>query len=418
MKKQQIKASIAAVVLGVLSPLAMFVPAGAVANMYWTGNAENNDGLGSQFYNWEDLSVPISGNSLHFGADGINQTIDLDIMHNAPVSESAVGSMDLLDIVFDGEWVGSDTSNKNYAISSDYIINLSGDIRSIMTGTAGGNQSIDASISLQADSIFKTDASSALVVGGTATTLDLGAKTLTLNAGGGSITLQGKIAGTGNIVKAGTGQVNILTTPATGGYTGSIDLPTGEIVATGTLGAITISGGTLKGTGTVGAVTMSSGIVAPGASPGTLNTGALAFTGGTHQVELGGKAAGEFDQLNVLGGVNLGSATDLSIALSGSYAPALKDSFVIINNDGTDAVEGTFKGLKEGGKVIGAYTYQVSYKGGDGNDVVLTVTGNPSAPDTGSGSLISSPIATLVAAVMAAGLVAGYRIYELKKIKK
>ena len=163
---------------------------------------------------------------------------------------------------------------------------------------------------------------------------------------------------------------------------------------------------------------MSSGTVAPGTSPGTLNTGTLAFTGGTHAVELGGKAAGEFDKLNVVGDVDLGSATDLSISLVNSFTPAVNDSFVIIDNDGTDAVKGSFKGLKDGEKVtLGSYTYQINYDGGTGNDVVLLVTGTPSAPDTGIGSLVSNPLTTLVAAVLVAGLVAGYRFYEIKKAR-
>lgn len=416
MKKQQIKASVAAAILGVLSPLAMILPASA-ATRTWSGNVSNGDGLASKTYNWSGGVVPVSGDAAVFGVDGFNQTIDLDFFHSQPTPTSY--AVELASIVFSGAWTASTTSDKNYAISADadYTIKLSGNIESIMTG-AGGNQAVKASVALQTDSTFKTAGSSTLSVGDTATTLDLGAKTLTLDASGGSISLVGKITGTGNIVKAGTGKLNILTTPATGGYTGGITLPSGEIVATGTLGNITITGGTLKGTGTVGSVTMSSGTVAPGASPGVLNTGALALSGGTHEVELGGKAAGEFDQLNVTGAVGLGSATTLSISLVNGYAPALKDSFVIINNDGTDAVTGTFKGLKEGGKVIGAYTYQVSYKGGDGNDVTLTVTGNPAAPDTGSGSLVSSPTATLLAALLVAGAVVGHRAYEVKKVRR
>jgi hypothetical protein len=48
-------------------------------------------------------------------------------------------------------------------------------------------------------------------------------------------------------------------------------------------------------------------------------------------------------------------------------------SFTLINNDGTDAVVGTFKGLPEGATLTsGGMTFQISYVGGTGNDVVLT----------------------------------------------
>src|ERR1051326_3225033 len=47
--------------------------------------------------------------------------------------------------------------------------------------------------------------------------------------------------------------------------------------------------------------------------------------------------------------------------------------FPIIDNDGTDPVVGTFAGLPEGATFkAGSYTYWITYKGGDGNDVVLT----------------------------------------------
>lgn len=48
------------------------------------------------------------------------------------------------------------------------------------------------------------------------------------------------------------------------------------------------------------------------------------------------------------------------------------NEYVIIANDGTDAVTGTFAGFGEGGKVtVGTVEYQITYKGGTGNDVAL-----------------------------------------------
>ncbi len=102
----------------------------------------------------------------------------------------------------------------------------------------------------------------------------------------------------------------------------------------------------------------------------------------------------------------------------GSYEPAINDAFIIVNNDGTDAVVGNFAGLADGDKVIGTYTYQINYNGGDGNDVVLLVTGNPGAPDTGVGSIIGNPFVTLAVALLAAGAIVGYRIYETRKVRK
>src|SRR5439155_302953 len=57
-----------------------------------------------------------------------------------------------------------------------------------------------------------------------------------------------------------------------------------------------------------------------------------------------------------------------------------------VANDSNDAVMGTFNGLPEG-KVFGAVLgganvdFQISYQGGDGNDVVLTATNAPPTLD-------------------------------------
>lgn len=174
-------------------------------------------------------------------------------------------------------------------------------------------------------------------------------------------------------------------------------------IVTGIYGDVYILGGILKGTGTVGAVTMDSGVIAPGMSPGVLNTGALALTGGAYQAELGGTTAGQFDQLNVTGAVDLGAATTLSVSRYNNFKPKAGDSFVIIKNDGADAVTGTFKDLVEGATFkLDGYVLKISYKGGDGNDVVVSVVSVPTTPDTGFVLLQNNPTAVLTGTTAAA----------------
>jgi len=68
--------------------------------------------------------------------------------------------------------------------------------------------------------------------------------------------------------------------------------------------------------------------------------------------------------------VNLGGAK-LDVALK--YASTVGTKFQIITNDGNDNVLGTFKDLDEGAKFVrGTAQFQITYKGGSGNDVVLT----------------------------------------------
>ncbi len=99
------------------------------------------------------------------------------------------------------------------------------------------------------------------------------------------------------------------------------------------------------------------------------------FEGGQYLFAINGTTPdAQYDQLNVVGPVSISST---SLLLTGNYAPTIGQSFTIINNDGTEAIGGTFDGLPEGkvfsvanGKLVG--TFQITYKGGDGNDVVLT----------------------------------------------
>lgn len=177
------------------------------------------------------------------------------------------------------------------------------------------------------------------------------------------------------------------------------------ITLTGVRGDMTInSGATLKGTGTTGILGILSGAtIAPGMSPGCLSTGNLVLAG-TYSFELGGTTACTlYDQIKVTGTVTAGGA--LNISLFNGFKPVVGQKYVIISNDSTDAVSGTFSGLAEGATTtVSGYTFSVSYKGGDGNDVQLTVTAV--APNTGFALLKNNPAITL-AAVTGAGLILG-----------
>ena len=161
---------------------------------------------------------------------------------------------------------------------------------------------------------------------------------------------------------------------------------------------MTVNAGTLSGTGTVGdTVTIKAGgTLAPGNSAGALDTSNLVLnTGATLAIEIGGTAPGVgYDQVRVFGSVTL--AGTLSISPLNNFTPESGTTFVVIdnnngnpqgfdgiNNDGDnqvdeadealDAVSGTFAGLAEGATFTQAgFRYSISYRGGDGNDVVLT----------------------------------------------
>lgn len=189
------------------------------------------------------------------------------------------------------------------------------------------------------------------------------------------------------------------------------------LIVTGTVGTATVfNNGTLKGTGTVVGDTtvLSGGTVAPGLSPGCLTVGNL-VSAGTIDIEIGGAdACSGYDQLRVNGTVNL-TGSELGLTLVNGFVPAADTSFVIIQNDGVDAVIGTFNDLPEGAAFeYDGVVYDITYTGGDGNDVELYVLEIVGSPDTGFGLIKNNPIAVAVvttASAIAIALIA--RKYNL-----
>ncbi len=181
--------------------------------------------------------------------------------------------------------------------------------------------------------------------------------------------------------------------------------------------AYVYSGGILKGIGNVtGAINIATGgTLAPGQSPGCITSGGLTLAG-SYDVEIAGKTVcTEYDQTKVTGTVDVTGAT-LNTSFLNSYVPALNDTFTIIDNDAADAVTGTFTGMANGSTfVLGTVTFRINYDGGDGNDVVLTATVVPAVPDTGAEQILTSPLATFMAAIATLGLIFGFRYAQKKQ---
>jgi fibronectin-binding autotransporter adhesin len=190
------------------------------------------------------------------------------------------------------------------------------------------------------------------------------------------------LSGTVNVGNA-TGFVGnvLLSGPTTlTGTNPAVNVNAGTLTVNGTLsgGPINVQGGTLAGNGTVGAVSaLAGGKIAPGNSPGKLNTGNFSMsTGSSLKIDINGTVVNTlYDQVNVVGTVNLnadaGAGATLDVTLG--YTPAPSDTYIIINNDGTDPISGTFATLPQGGTYsVGGFNFTVNYAGGDGNDVALT----------------------------------------------
>lgn len=135
---------------------------------------------------------------------------------------------------------------------------------------------------------------------------------------------------------------------------------------------------TLMGTGTVteGDTTVL-GTLAPGAGPGTIHLGNLRLaSNATFAVELNGTTVGtEYDQADVTGFANISNSL-LSISLG--FAPTNGDTFLILNNDGSDAVLGEFAGLANHSEfLLGGGEFKILYDGGTGNDILLIAVPEP-----------------------------------------
>jgi len=202
--------------------------------------------------------------------------------------------------------------------------------------------------------------------------VDIRAQRLIAGGDNTSTTFSGAMTGTGWFTKTGTG---VMTFEGTQDYSGGTTVAGGTLAVNSTLqnSATTVnSGGTLKGTGSLRGVTVQAGGVhAPGNSIGTqtVNGPYLLQAGSILEIET--NAAGQSDLVIVNGTVDLTGATLRVLADAGNYS--LATDYLIIDNDSNDAVTGTFGPVTSN---LAFLTPTVVYDGGDGNDVVLTLTRN------------------------------------------
>ena len=208
--------------------------------------------------------------------------------------------------------------------------------------------------------------------------------TFTVGTNNASTGFYGKITGAPGMTfaKTGTGTLRL-------GYSGNgASTYTGQTRVLGGLllvdqyqqvsDVIVKPGATLAGNGAAGDVSLEGGNLCAC----HLATGQVTSTsaGGHWQALLQGPAPqpGGYDQARVTGLLSLLGST-LTATLD--FLPTTAAQFVIIQNDGTDPVLGTFTGLGEGAALtLNGKPFTISYHGGDGNDVALTYTGVGSDP--------------------------------------
>ncbi|MEU0026091.1 autotransporter [Streptomyces sp. NPDC006335] len=203
--------------------------------------------------------------------------------------------------------------------------------------------------------------------------LDNTAKSLTLPriSGSGSLTQAGRatttLTGSG-ITYTGTTTVEKGTLALRGGATLARSRAVRLTSATarldaGPVGLRVVS--SLSGKGTVKGAVTNDGVVA----------GGLTVSGGYSQSARGQLVLGK-SPLKVTGPVRLSG--DLDLAAAGTH-PARR--ITVLDNKGGARTRGAFKGLKEGTRLeLADTTYRITYRGGDGNDVMLTAVSTKASP--------------------------------------
>jgi autotransporter-associated beta strand protein len=174
-------------------------------------------------------------------------------------------------------------------------------------------------------------------------------------------------------------------------YTGGTIVKRGKLVVNNSGGSGTGSGpvqverGTLSGKGIIeGAVTIGTGFgtgafLAPGYLHGAGSPGALTIQGlltlngdGVYQMQVNSSSA-IADEVATLG-VAINTGAKFTFADIGNSTLPVGTVFTIINNTSATPIAGTFSNLHDGSTFTSnGNAYQVSYEGGDGNDLTLTV---------------------------------------------
>jgi autotransporter-associated beta strand protein len=188
------------------------------------------------------------------------------------------------------------------------------------------------------------------------------------------------------LVKTGTGTLTLTGANAYGGTTtvtdGTLIVNSTSRSATG-ISSVNVEAGTLGGKGPVdGAVTVGTGsgtgaVLAPSVGINqpvtlTLNATLIFKADSTYRYKLNINNA-RADQV-IANGVTIESGAQFSLQLVGTRRLPVGTIFTAISNTSANAISGTFANLPDGSTfTVGGNNFQVSYSGGDGNDLALTV---------------------------------------------
>jgi hypothetical protein len=335
-----------------------------MSTVTWTGSAGDNQWTSPN--NWSTISVPAIGENVVFPANGGNsQAIDL------------TSAVEIGDFTIDGNYQFNDTSG-----SSSAAITVDGNIDSESNGTNINN------------TLVLNQSTTTTVNVGTSDDLTLFETDDNSNGYG--------------ITKTGDGLLDLE--GSNDYYTGPTDISSGtlDVVANLQTSSVEVdAGAVLEGTGDIADIDGQGGTVSLNdlaGDPATQNNfGTISLANSTLQEVISYSAGVEYDGTLIahsVGTIDLTNAS-LNVSLLNGYTPAPGDSFTLISNPNNSTITGTFTGLAQGAVTnINGVNYQISYTGGSGHDVTLTVVSAPvvatNPPDTtvnsGSNTTITAAI--------------------------
>ncbi len=346
---------------------------GSIAGDVNTGDAVNNGTLEFARSNEIDFGGVISGSGAVQQTGTGTTTLTADNSYSGGTTISA-GTLRLGD---DGAVGSGVITHKAGTLEVSSGRNIGNDLTYKDAGATAPVLRVEATVG--ASATYSGDISIEEAAGNGAYTFDAGTDA--------SLTVSGAISSTitGDAGVAKTGGGTVIFT-GTNTYLGETTISAGTLLVngdnSGALGNVVVTGGaTLGGTGTIGGATsITGGTLAPGASIGTLTTGALSLDNTTTFVyELDSSTSGPMsaDLVVVNGSLDLGSSVlDFSDSSVATMPTTFGTSFSLFRYD-IGELTGEFASLAQGSTfTVGENTWQIDYLASSGGLNASTLSGS------------------------------------------
>ncbi len=337
-------------------------PVAIAAPKSWTGTAS---ALWSNPANWSPAGAPANGDDLYFPSASPHPNTTNDLTNLSVVGIVVNGTGNVLSgnaIILKG----------NLIAFQEVVVNLDIDIRA-------DNIELD---SFTSNGAIDINAAGVLLNYGQLNgRVDAHANDFSVS----NVIFNGTLAGSGSLDLGGSLVIN-----GSGTFSGTISgssYLSDLYLNAASLPSATILSANLYGNGTVGAIFNST--VTPSQayanSPGYVSNSTGIINSGNLQdpnlnVQINGASPGSgYTQINATGTITLVNSPALTVTLSPSFIPATGQQYIIVSNDGSDPIVGSFYNYPEGSQFTlpGGYQFKISYRGGDGNDIVLTCISAP-----------------------------------------